>query len=37
MQNMVEIELKNKEEFALYINKIFKYAKKIDYVTLEAD
>lgn len=37
MQNMVEIELNNKEEFALYINKIFKYAKNIDYVTLEGD
>lgn len=37
MQNMVEIELNNKEDFALYINKVFKYVKKIDYVILESD
>lgn len=37
MQNMVEIELKNKEDFAIYINKVFKYVKKIEYVILEFD
>ena len=37
MQNMVEIELNKKEDFALYINKVFKYVKKIDYVILEFD
>ena len=34
---MVEIELKNKEDFAIYINKVFKYVKKIEYVILEFD
>ena len=29
MQNMVEIELNKKEDFALYINKVFKYVKKL--------
>lgn len=34
---MVGIELNNKEDFALYINKVFKYVKIIDYVILEFD
>lgn len=37
MQNMVEIELNNKEDFAIYINKVFKYVRKIEYVILEFD
>lgn len=37
MQNMIEIELNNTEDFVPYINKVFKYVKKIDYVILESD
>lgn len=34
---MIEIELSKKEDFELYINKVFKYVKKIDYVILGSD